>query len=77
MERYVAGEAEDEGTVKHAVFILNGEGFMAQDSGLDHRFPFTPAISLFVTCESEPEIDELFARLSQGGNVHMPLRKYP
>jgi predicted 3-demethylubiquinone-9 3-methyltransferase (glyoxalase superfamily) len=38
---------------------------------------FTPAMSIFVTCVSEEEIDKLFAKLSEGGKVHMPLNKYP
>ena len=39
-------------------------------------FTFTPAMSLFVTCETEKEIDELFAKLSDGGQIMMPLDKY-
>ncbi len=77
IERYAAGEVEKEGTVKHAVFTLDGQEFMAMESGLDHRFTFTPAMSIFVTCEREAEIDELFGKLSSGGKIHMPLNNYP
>ena len=77
MERYSPNEGEQEGTVKQARFTLAGQEFMAMDSGLDHRFTFTPAMLIFVTCESEEEIDKLFAKLSEGGKVHMPLNKYP
>ena len=77
MERYSPNEGEQEGTVKQARFTLAGQEFMAMDSGLDHRFTFTPAMSIFVTCVSEEEIDKLFAKLSEGGKVHMPLNKYP
>jgi predicted 3-demethylubiquinone-9 3-methyltransferase (glyoxalase superfamily) len=77
IERYGAGEGGTEGTVKHAVFMLNGQEYMAMDGGLAHNFTFTPAISIFVTCETEEEIDTLFKELSEGGSVFMDLNKYP
>jgi predicted 3-demethylubiquinone-9 3-methyltransferase (glyoxalase superfamily) len=46
------------------------------DSGQEHSFTFTPAISLFVHCETEEEIDGLFKKLSEGGTVLMELDKY-
>ena len=75
IDRCGPGEVEREGTVRHAAFTLNGQKFMALDSGLDRRFTFTPAMSVFVTCETKSEIDELFGRLSDGGKIHMPLSK--
>ena len=72
-----AGEDEPEGTVRHAVFSLNGQEYMAMESSLDHAFTFTPAISIFVNCETEDEIDKLFETLSQGGSVLMELTQYP
>jgi len=42
-----------------------------------HDFTFTPAMSLHVTCATENEIDNLYAALSQGGQVFMPLDTYP
>ncbi len=77
IERYVAGEIEPEGTVKHALFTLNGQQYMAMDSSLGHDFTFTPAISIFVICESEEEIDTLYKKLADGGSVLMELNKYP
>lgn len=79
IERYGAGEdkEEAEGTIKHARFSLNGQAFMAQDSGRQHPFTFTPAVSIFVQCETEPEIDALFQKLSDGGTVLVPLDRYP
>jgi len=47
------------------------------DSNIKHDFTFTPSVSLFVTCETEEEIDRLFAGLSEGGQVLMPLAQYP
>lgn len=73
---YRAGEPEQEGTVKSATFSLNGQTFRAMDSGRPHPFTFTPAVSLFVECESLEEIDKAFAILSEDGTVLMPLSTY-
>ena len=70
-------QAEAAGTVKLARFSLNGQEFQAQDSGRQHAFTFTPALSIFVQCETELEIDELFQKLSEGGMIFMPLSTYP
>ena len=75
--RYGPGEAGAEGSVVHATFTLNGQNFMAIDSNVQHAFTFTPAMSLYVTCETEAEIDTLFAKLSEGGGIMMPLDSYP
>jgi predicted 3-demethylubiquinone-9 3-methyltransferase (glyoxalase superfamily) len=78
VSRYGANEDGAEGAVRHATFTLNGQQFMCIDSNAaDHGFTFTPAISLYVTCTSEPEIDRLYAGLSEGGGVMMPLDAYP
>ncbi|HXZ05474.1 MAG TPA: VOC family protein [Ktedonobacteraceae bacterium] len=75
--RYGSGVGEPEGTVQHAVFSLNGQSYMAMESSLAHNFTFTPAISIFVTCETEEEIDTLYKKLSDGGSVLMELNTYP
>jgi predicted 3-demethylubiquinone-9 3-methyltransferase (glyoxalase superfamily) len=67
LERYGAGEGSSEGTVKHATFSLNGQEFIAMDSGLEHHFTFTPAISLMVSCKTQEEVDGLWNKLSEGG----------
>jgi predicted 3-demethylubiquinone-9 3-methyltransferase (glyoxalase superfamily) len=77
IERWGMGEPGAEGSVRHAVFTLAGREFMCIDSSVKHDFTFTPATSLFVTCKSETEIDELFAKLSEGGKVFMPFQPYP
>lgn len=77
ISRYGANEAGPEGTVHHATFSLNGQEFMCIDSFVKHDFSFTPSISLYVTCETEEEIDRTFEKLSQDGNVLMPLAAYP
>lgn len=75
--RYGANDGGEEGKVVHAVFSLNGQEYMCIDSVVKHQFTFTPAISLYVTCETEDEIKGLFEKLSQDGKVLMPLASYP
>lgn len=66
-----------EGSVMHATFSLNNQVFMCIDSNIAHEWTFTPAVSLWVTCETEQEIDTLYAELSKNGEVFMPLDAYP
>lgn len=75
--RYEANEADKEGTVFLATFSLHGQIFMCIDSNIEHAFTFTPAISLYVKCDTEDEIDRVFTKLSQDGKVLMPLTTYP
>ncbi len=75
--RYGPEQPEVEGTVAHARFVLDGQEYIGMDGGLAHNFTFTPATSIFVTCETEPELDALFEKLSAGGSVLMPLDRYP
>lgn len=77
VEHYTKDDApEKEGTVKVAHFTLNDMPMMAIDSALEHRFTFTPSMSLFVECESEAEIEKAFESLSNGGSVLMPMDNY-
>lgn len=77
LTRYGANEAGEEGTVMHAIFLLKGQELMCIDSSVKHGFTFTPAISLFVTCDMEEEIVRAFDMLSEGGQVLMPLAPTP
>jgi predicted 3-demethylubiquinone-9 3-methyltransferase (glyoxalase superfamily) len=74
--RYASGQAGAERSVMKAVFTVGGQSIMCADSVVQHAFTFSPATSLFVTCESEAEIRRLFAALSEGGNQFMPLGEY-
>lgn len=67
-ERYGPGDHGVDGTIKQAVFRLNGQEFMAMDSHFPHQFGFTGAISLLVNCETQEEIDALWAGFSEGGH---------
>jgi len=53
------------GTVMIITFQLEGQEFMALNGG--PVFTFSPAISLLVNCETQEEINELWDRLSEGG----------
>ena len=75
--RYGANEAGNEGTVQQALFTLNGQQFMCIDSTIQHAFSFTPSMSLFVRCDTEEDVDAVFAKLSQDGQILMPLGEYP
>jgi predicted 3-demethylubiquinone-9 3-methyltransferase (glyoxalase superfamily) len=70
-----AESGRPEGSVLTVDFTLNGQEFGALNGG--PVFKFTPAISLFVYCSTNERVDELFAKLSAGGEVLMPLDKYP
>jgi predicted 3-demethylubiquinone-9 3-methyltransferase (glyoxalase superfamily) len=77
IEYFKAGEpGGKEGTIKHALFSLAGQEYMAIDSPKGHSFSFTPSISIYVGCESEDEINRLFKSLLEGGSAMMPLNAY-
>jgi len=48
-----------------ATFQLDGQEFFALNGG--PQFTFTPAVSFFVNCETQEEVDELWEKLSAGG----------
>lgn len=73
VSRYGPGEPGAEGMVKHARFTLAGQQFMCIDSSVNHDLTSTPALSLYVECDSDDEIDDLYARLGDGGAALMPL----
>lgn len=52
-------------TVMSVSFELEGQSFHALNGG--PHFSFTPAISLFVDCETQQEVDELWEKLCAGG----------
>jgi predicted 3-demethylubiquinone-9 3-methyltransferase (glyoxalase superfamily) len=76
IKRYGPNEPGKEGTVQHAIFELDGQQLMCIDSPTPHAFTFTPAMSLFVSCSDEPQIDRLAAALAEGGQALMPLGSY-
>ena len=53
------------GAVMTATFQLDGQDFIALNGG--PQFTFSPAISFLVSCETQQEVDELWEKLSEGG----------
>jgi predicted 3-demethylubiquinone-9 3-methyltransferase (glyoxalase superfamily) len=71
LDRYGPNELGVEGSVKLAEFTVAGQELMCIDSPAKHAFTFTPAISLFVECEDEAEMDSALKQLSVNGAVLM------
>jgi len=57
-------ELDNEGTVKHAAFTLEGQDFAAMDSAREHNFAFNEAISFIVSCSTQEEIDYYWEKLT-------------
>jgi predicted 3-demethylubiquinone-9 3-methyltransferase (glyoxalase superfamily) len=65
VSRYGEAGPGPAGEVMTATFQLEGQEFMALNGGPDHNF--TDAISFFVDCKTQEEVDELWDKLSEGG----------
>jgi predicted 3-demethylubiquinone-9 3-methyltransferase (glyoxalase superfamily) len=74
VERF--GSDEEESGLKRATFTLAGREFIAMDSGRQHPFTFTPAMSQVVDFDSAEQLDRVFERLSDGATILMPLQAY-
>ena len=66
--KYEEGEPGPTGMIKHASFKLEGIEFRIMDSGVDNKVPFNEAISLFVKCENQTEVDHFWNKLTAEGN---------
>jgi predicted 3-demethylubiquinone-9 3-methyltransferase (glyoxalase superfamily) len=58
----VPGAEQMEGKIITAIFDLNGQRFMALDGGPIYKF--TEAVSFYVECEDQDEVDYFWKRLS-------------
>lgn len=67
--RYGDEGTGQEGTVMTVSFELFGQEFVALNGG--PHFSFTPAVSFFVNCETQQEIDHYWEKLTEGGNEEM------
>jgi len=69
LTRYGETGPGPKGTVMSAIFNLEGQEFMVLNGG--PLFKFSPAISFFVNCRTQEEVDELWEKLSAGGEKQM------
>jgi predicted 3-demethylubiquinone-9 3-methyltransferase (glyoxalase superfamily) len=65
IRRYGEAGPGPKGSVMAVTFELEGQSFVALNGG--PQFNFTPAISFFVDCGTQQEVDELWEKLSAGG----------
>jgi predicted 3-demethylubiquinone-9 3-methyltransferase (glyoxalase superfamily) len=65
ISRYGKDSAYPEGTAFVVTFQLDGQQVMALNAG--PQFKFTEAISMYVNCETQAEVDILWEKLSEGG----------
>jgi predicted 3-demethylubiquinone-9 3-methyltransferase (glyoxalase superfamily) len=65
LTRYGDAGPGPKGSVMSVIFQLEGQDFYALNGG--PMFQFTPAISFFVNCQTQAEVDELWEKLSVGG----------
>ncbi|HYT52650.1 MAG TPA: VOC family protein [Gaiellaceae bacterium] len=63
--RYGEAGPGEKGSFMSATFELAGQEFIALNGG--QSFTFAQGISLFVDCEGQEEVDELWEKLSEGG----------
>jgi predicted 3-demethylubiquinone-9 3-methyltransferase (glyoxalase superfamily) len=68
VSRYGEAGPGPKGSVMSCVFELRGQQFYALNGG--PQYQFTPAISFFVSCETQAEVDELWSGLLAGGASH-------
>ncbi|ALC81233.1 MULTISPECIES: VOC family protein [Bacillus] len=69
LHRYGKEGPGKEGALMTGTFQLDGQEFMALNGG--PKFHFSEAVSFFVSCETQQEIDELWEKLSEGGETQM------
>ena len=65
MMRYGEAGPGPKGSVMSATFELQGQEFIALNGG--PIFTFSPAISFFVHCETQEEVDKFWEKLAEGG----------
>lgn len=67
ISRYGDAGPGPKGSVMSVTFQIEGQEFFALNGG--PQFKFTPAISFFVNCETQKEVDDLWEKLSAGGRT--------
>lgn len=73
---YGEGEQVTAGTFKLAEVSFAGHDLLIFDSPPVHDFSFTPSMSIFVDFDTAEELETVFAKLSEKGQIMMPLDNY-
>ena len=68
--RYGEGAPAPKGSVMSVTFALEGQEFIALNGG--PSFTFSQGISLFVNCETQAEVDDLWTKLTENGGEEGP-----
>lgn len=64
---YTEGEGDNPKYLKYASFTLENQEFVAMDSGMDHKFNFSEAVSLYVKCADQKEVDYFWDKFINDG----------
>lgn len=67
--RYGESGPGPKGAVMSVTFVLDGQEFIALNGGPNPQFTFSPAISFFIKCATQDEIDTLWDKLAEGGET--------
>lgn len=62
--------------IRQAFIDFDRQNLVFTDSPVSHDFGFTPAVSLFINFATDAELERVFARLAEGGEVLMPIDDY-
>lgn len=76
VESYGEGEQVEAGSFKLANVSFAGHELIIFDSPPVHDFSFTPSMSIFVDFDTQDELEAAFVKLSEDGEVMMPLDSY-
>jgi predicted 3-demethylubiquinone-9 3-methyltransferase (glyoxalase superfamily) len=66
-------EGDNQGKIQEATFTLSGREFIAIGTPVKYNFSFTPAVSIYVDCDSMEELARVYSTLADGGKALMPL----
>ena len=69
VSRYPEGAPGPVGEVMVGTFTLDGQEFMALNGGPE--FPFNEAISFYVNCKTQEEVDDLWKKLTADGGMEV------
>jgi predicted 3-demethylubiquinone-9 3-methyltransferase (glyoxalase superfamily) len=75
-DEYPEGEERMRGKIHYAVISIHGQQLAVIDSPVEHAFGFTPSLSLMVEFTDPAAIRQAYNKLTDGGEILMPLDRY-